>query len=414
MVNPEELTIQAPVARWQRIFLVLGIIGIVFLLVGFAINRQQFWASYLMAYFYIFGFSLTGLGMTMIIYLAGGRWGAAVGDVLRAESAQFWLLAILFVPIAIGAWVFGIYSWTNPVVRKADPIIQGRGLWMTLPMWTLRAVLLFTILILISRYLLSWFQRWDETGDPVYRTRMRNLSGAGLVIVILGVSFGFFDWYMSLEPDWYSTIYGLMLIIGDVLSGWALMLVVFISLRHRFPVREMFSRSLLRDVGSLMVAMTILWAYASFSQFMLIWVGNLADEIPWYLVRGLGSSSTPGWAVLGAIWLTTNFIINFPAIVMRGTRKSGVWLRRIAFLVVIGRFLEAIWLIEPDLVPTAPLASHWVDIAAVVGLGGIWMYFFLGQVRQRLTAVSPAAIFPAHAHVFPVGPSTNPEPGAAE
>jgi hypothetical protein len=175
----------------------------------------------------------------------------------------------------------------------------------------------------------------------------------------------------------------------------------------------MISRNLMRDLGSLMVAMTILWAYTSFSQFMLIWVGNLGDEIPWYLVRGLGSTEpgSAGWGILAAVWFTMMFIINFPSLVLRGTRKSAEAMGRIGLLVVAGRFLEDIWLVEPDLVPSGAFLNHWIDLAALLGLGGIWMYFFLGQLRNRLTVVRPAAIFPEHMPVYPAGPA-EPQPGA--
>lgn len=419
MVDREQLTVQPVVDRWRQIALIVAIVGIVLLIVGFVLDQRQFWASYLTVWFWLFGLSLGGIFMSMIHYLGGGRWGAAVGDVLRSEAALFGLLAILFIPIVLGAWLFPVthlYPWTDPALRASDPIIQSRGFYMTLPGWTIRAIIFIGGIWLIAHFLSRWFRLWDDTGEVTYRIRLRNVAGVGMVIVFMFASFGFFDWTMSLEPDWYSTMYSFMLNIGDTLSGWALMIFIYTRLRNRFPVREMISRTLMRDLGSLMVAMTILWAYTSFGQFMLIWVGNLGDEIPWYLIRGLGSSElgSQGWAILGAVWLTTNFVINFPALVLRGTRKSAEAMGRVALMVVIGRFLEDIWLIEPDLVPHGALLSHWIDIAAFLGVGGIWMYFFLGQLRNRLTVVRPAAIFPEHHRTFAVGPNTAPRPGAAE
>lgn len=414
MAQRQVETVQGPIERWRGIALIIGIVGLVLTVVGFVVNQQQFWASYLTAWFYVFGLSLAGILMSVAHYLGGGRWGAAVGDVLRSQAALFWLLGIMFIPIVIGAWFFGIYPWSHPEVYQHDPQVLARGVWMTLWFWTLRTVILWAALIVVSRYLLHWFRLWDETGDPVYRRRLRNLAGASTVIVILGVTFGFFDWTMSLEPDWYSSIYGLMLILGDVLCGWAFMVFVFTRLRFRYPVNEMMSRNLMRDLGSLMIAMTILWAYTTYSPMMLVWVGNLTQEIPWYLKRGFGEPANYAWSVLAAVWGTTNFVINFPALVMRGTRKSPIWLGgRIVVLVMIGRFLEDIWLIEPDLVQNFPIWSHWVDVAAILGLGGIWLYFFLGQLGQRLSVVRPAAIFPEHTPVYPLGPEGEPLPRPA-
>lgn len=406
MVEQERLTVQPVIARWRGISLVVGIIGIVLTIVGLVLNPEQFFASYLSAWLWVAGLSTAGLAMSMVHYLGGGRWGAAVGDVLRAQSALWWLLAIMFLPIFIGAWVARFYPWSQPAIRATDPYIQARGIWMTLPFWSIRTILYFVGWILIAHYLLKWFRIWDETGDPVYRRRLRNLSGAGFVFFFLSFSYAVFDWTMSMEPDWWSSIYGMMLVIGESLGGWAFMIFIYSSLRNRWPVSAMISRPLMRDLGSLMIANTILWAYTTFSQFMLIWVGNLNDEIPWYLVR-----LNNGWQWVGTIWMTTNFLINFPVLVMRGTRKNPGSLWGICLLVMIGRFIEDVWLVEPDF-PQVPLLGHWLDIAAVAGLAGIWGWFFFGELGRRLVVVRPAAIFPSH-QVFPVGPSDTPEARAA-
>jgi hypothetical protein len=381
-------TVQPVLARVQQVALGIAVVGIVGSVIGLVANPSQFFQSYLVAFLYCLGLSIGAIGFSMIHYLGGGRWGAAIGDVLRSGASLFWVLAILFIPIVVG--VPHLYSWSNPAVIAADPLLQHKAVWFSLPVWIGRAVLYFAIWILLAYYLDKWFRDWDRTGDPACRRRLRNLSGAGMVLLVLSVSFAMFDWVMSLEPDWTSTIYGLMVLIGHGLAGWALAIFILTRLRHRWPVREFDSWRLWQDLGSLLLANLILWAYTSFDQLMLIWVGNLNDEIPWYLRRMAG-----GWGYLGILIIVCQFAIPFFALVLRGTRRSPVALGRVALLLVITRFLEDILLVEPDF-PTAPLAAHWQDLALVAALGGIWLTLLCRQLQARLVVVRPAAIFPGH------------------
>jgi hypothetical protein len=384
----QERTVQPALERWGQIALVVGVVALIVSAIGLILNPAQFFHSYLVAFLYWFGFCVACTGMIMIHYLGGGRWGAAIGDVLRSGVALWPVVAIMFIPVVLG--VTFIYPWTDPAIVAADPLLRQKAGWLSIPAWLIRAVIYFIAFVLLSRYLNRWFAEWDATGDPVPRRRLRNLSGGGMVLLILGVSFAMFDWVMSLEPDWTSTIYGLMYTIGHALSGWAFAIFVLARLRHRWPVSEYNSWQLWRDLGSLMLAMVILWTYTSFDQFMLIWVANLSDEIPWYLNRITG-----GWEYLAILMIFTQFVIPFGLLVLRGTRKSAANLTIVTMVVFLGRFLEEIWLVQPDLRPS-PFINHWTDLTLWLGLGGIWLTLFLRQLRGRLVGVRPWGIFPSH------------------
>jgi hypothetical protein len=392
VVNEPAQSVQPVLERAQRVTLLVGISGLVLSVLGLIFNPSQFFQSYLVAFLWVLGLSLGALGFSMIHYLGGGRWGAAIGDVLRSGSSLFWLLAILFIPIVVG--IPTLYSWANPAVIAADPALQHKAGWFSIVAVVIRAIVYFGSWIIISRYLNRWFREWDQTGDPRLRRSLRNLSGGGLVVVVLTASFAMFDWVMSLEPDWVSTIFGLMLLAGHLLAGWALTIFVATRLRHWWPIREMASWQLWRDIGSLQLAMVIIWSYLTFDQFMLIWVGNLNAEIPWYLRRFAN-----GWDSVAIFWVCTQFAISFLMLVQRGTRKSPVALGWVTLLLVLGRFIELIWLVEPDF-PPVPLINHWQDLTLLLGLGGIWGTFYVRQLRARLDVVRPAAIHPHH---IPVG-----------
>jgi hypothetical protein len=388
VISDRALTVQPVLERVQRLAMIVGIAGLVLSVIGLIVDRAQFFQSYLVAFLFVFGLSVGALGYSMIIYLAGGGWGAAIGDVLRSSAALFWLLAILFVPIVVG--IPSLYGWANPAVIAADPLLQHKAGWLNVVVWLARAIVYFAVWILVSRYLDRWFQEWDRTGSPRARRALRNLSGGGMVLVILTVSFAMFDWVMSLEPDWTSTIYGLMLIAGHALAGWGLAIFTLSRLRSWWPVREFSTWQLWRDLGSLFLANLIIWTYFSFDQLMLIWIGNLNEEIPWYLRR-----MSNGWEIVGLVVLIAQFVVPFFSLVLRGTRKNPVALGRVALLLVLAHFVEDIWLVEPDFTPSS-IVNHWQDLTLLLALGGIWLTLFARQLRLRLVVVRPAAIIGEH------------------
>jgi len=297
-----------------------------------------------------------------------------------------------------------LYLWSDRAAMASDPGFAHKALWMSLPVWTGRAIIYFAIWILLAFFLDRWFLQWDKTGDPSVRRYLRNLSGVGMVLLFLSGSFAMFDWVMSLEPEWTSTIYGAMVLLGHSMAAWAFAIFVLAQLRHRWPVREMVSWRQWQDLGSLLLANVILWAYLSFDQFMLIWVGNLNDQIPWYLRR-----MTNGWDIVGVVIILGQFAVPFLALVLRGVRRNPVALASVALLLFSCRFLEEILLVEPDF-PAVSILGHWQDLALLLALGGIWLTLFLRQLRGRLVAVRPYAIFPEHA-ITAVAPG-EPSPGS--
>jgi hypothetical protein len=334
----------------------------------------------------------------MIHYLGGGRWGAAVGDFLRAGAATWPLVTVLFLPILIGMFLNQIYPWTDPTLASRDPFFAHHAAWSSIPAWIVRAIIYFVVLNLLARALDVWFYEWQDTGDPAVRRRMRNLSGAGMVLLILLVSYATFDWVMSLEPDWWSTIYGLLYVVGMGMSGLALTTTMVNRLRIYWPVAPVVSKYLSRDLGSLQIATIILWGYMSFDQVMLIWVGNLNEEIPYYLARGMNGIQSNGWAIVGFLVALLGFAIPFCSLVLRPVRYN-IWvLARVTLLIVLVRILQEIWYVEPDF-PSVPIYFHLLDVSLFMALGGIWFWFYTRQLHRRLNVVRPAGIFPVHTPV---------------
>lgn len=402
MIESEQ-TVQPALERAQRTATILAGLGVVLAIVGLAVDPTQFVQSYLVAFLYCFGLSIGCLLYLMIHYLAGGRWGAAIGDILRSAASLFWLVALMFIPVVLA--VPRLYLWSDRAAMASDPGFAHKALWMSLPAWLGRAVIYFAIFILVTFFLDRWFARWDRTGAPDLRRSLRNLSGGGMVLVFLAGSWAMFDWVMSLEPEWTSTIYGAMLVVGHALAAFAFAIFVLVRLRNWWPVRQMVSTRQWEDLGSLLLANVLMWAYLAFDQYMLIWVGNLNDEIPWYLRR-----MTTSWEIVGVVVILGQFAIPFLALVLRGVRRNPVALGWIALLIFSCRFLEDIFLVEPEF-PAVGILQHWQDLALLLALGGIWLTLFLRQLRARQVVVRPYARFPEHVVTLAPG---RPAVGSAE
>jgi hypothetical protein len=406
VTNPpiEAETVQPTLERAQRVLLVVAVVGVVLSLIGLVVDRSQFFQSYLAAYLWVLGLTLGTLGVSIIHYLAGGRWGAAVGDVVRSGASLVWLMPILFIPIIIGIPV--LYPWANPATVAADPLLQHKAGWYTIPFWLIRAAIYFASWFLVSRYLDRWFRHWDKTGNPRFRWMLRNLAGGGVVLVVMTVSFAMFDWVMSLQPDWDSSIYGLLLVAGFTLSGWAITIQTLSRLRHWWPVSGFAAGQMWVDISSLMLANLIVWMYFSFSQFMLVWVENLNDEIPYFIPR-----VTNGWGAVALAVLLIQFAATFLTLIQRGTRKSAVALQVVTVSLLVWRFVEMVWYVEPTFPPSS-IVYHWQDLALLLALGGIWGTLFVRQLRARLVVLREVAIYPEHELSRPAPGATH-VPGAA-
>jgi hypothetical protein len=389
VTNEPTQTVQPALERAQRVLSVVAVVGVILSVVGLVVDRSQFFQSYLAAYLWVLGVTLGPLGISIIVYLAGGRWGAAIGDVIRSAASLTWLLPILFIPIIVG--VPTLYPWSDPKVLAADASTQHLMGWYSLVPWLVRAVIYFACWILLSRFLDSWHQEWDKTGNPRVRRAMRNLAGGGVVALAMTVTFATFDWVMSLEPAWESSIFGLLMIAGFMLTGWAIAINTMSRLRENWPIQPTAaSPQLWRDLGGFTLANLIVWMYFSFSQFMLIWVENLNDEIPYFIKR-----LTNGWDMVALAVLLIQFAVTFLALVQRGTRKSANALLFVSTSILIMRFVEMVWYVEPEFAPSS-IVNHWQDLAVLAAVGGTWGVLFVRQLRARLVTLRSVAIYPEH------------------
>ncbi len=275
----------------RRGALVVGVVGSLLTLLGAFLDPGRFFHAYLVAYVYWLGLGLGCLGVVMVYHLTGGGWGIAIRRLLEAGAGTLPYMAVLFLPLVFG--LHDLYEWTHTEAVMADPVLSKKVAYLNIPFFLVRAVVYFAAWLALGHFLDRWSGEQDRTGDPALVVKLRKLSGAGIVLYAFTMTFAAFDWVMSLQPHWFSTIFGMLFIAGQGLGALAIV-VVFAS---RLSVREDFgpvlAPTILNDVGNLLLAFVMIWAYLAFSQLLIIWSGNLPEEITWYLHRISG-----GWSVI--------------------------------------------------------------------------------------------------------------------
>lgn len=365
----------------QQRMLIAGAVGAVISVLGFLLNSRQFFQSYLMAYMLWLGVTLGCLALGMVHQLSGGAWGVLIRRPIGAAARVIPLMTVLFLPIALG--VMRIYPWTNADLVAHDEVLQHKQLYLNVPFFLTRAAIYFLAWNALSYFLNRWSLEQDRTGDPRIARRMQMLSGGGLVVYGLTITFASFDWMMSLEPHWYSTIYGVLILGGQGLSALAFLIIVLVWLSRRAPLDQIVLPAHFHDLGNLMLAFVMLWAYFSFSQYLIIWAGNLPAEIGWYLHR-----MQTGWRPIAAVLMLFHFALPFVVLLSRTVKRQGRLLVRVAIAVLVVRLVDLWWLIGPEF-HTEGIAVSWMDAWIPLSMGAIWCAAFVHQLRGR-------AILPIH------------------
>ena len=290
--------------RLQQRMFVAGGVGAVLSAIGVLLNPSQFLQSYLMAYMLWLGITLGCLALGMIHQLSGGAWGVLIRRPIGAATRVLPVMTALFLPIAFG--ISRMYPWTNADLVAHDEMLRHKQLYLNAPFFLVRAAFYFLVWNAISYLLNAWSLEQDRTGNPSIARRMQVLSGGGLVAYGLTITFASFDWLMSLEPHWFSTIYGVLIMGGQGLSSLAFLITALVWLVRRPPLRDIVMPSHFHDLANLMLAFVMLWAYFSFSQYLIIWSGNLPEEIAWYQHR-----LQTGWRFVAISLVMFHFVVPF-------------------------------------------------------------------------------------------------------
>lgn len=384
---------KAEIGRIQTI--ALGIGGLCTLIVlGAAIAapayREEALRGWLLGFIFWSGIGFGGIGITMLQYLTGGAWGVVVRQIVGAASRTLPLIFLLFIPIMIAAYSGDLYAWSRVDLitdELAKHAIEHRGSFQTPMMWIIRTIAYFAVFGVIVFLLNKWSAQQDGATNyeesASFLGRATAFSGPTMVFYVLIVTFASVDWVMSLDVSWFSTIWGLLFAIGWALSCFCFTVIILAFFYDKAPMNRVLGKRHFHDLGKLMLALVMVWAYFNFSQYLIIWSGNLPEETQWYLTRMNG-----GWGAFGVFLLVFHFAVPFVILLSREVKRKPKMLALVAAFILFMRLSDMFYLIEPSpMIGGAVNMSGFhitlFDVLGPLGVGGLWVWYFFVQLQKR-------------------------------
>lgn len=385
-MDPHAVEMETPaVGRLQSRGVLIGAAGLLAGLAGGFLTvsgeeavlglSPQFYQGWLIGFLFCLGLAVGSLALLMLQHLSGGQWGLVGRRIFEAGAGTLPLVALYFLPVLLGIPV--LFEWSHPEVVAANPVIAFKEPFLNVPFFLVRAVVYFAIWMLCMWLLNRWSagqDRGDVAVTPADSVRFRTVSAPGLLFLTLAVTFASVDWIMSLEAEWYSTIFGLIMVTGYGLSALSLAILVLSMVAGSRAMASTVTPRHFHDLGKLLLAFVMLWAYLAFSQFLIVYSGNLPEEIPYYLKRMQGF-----WGAISLLIVVGHFSLPFLLLLSRNLKRHGGLLARVAVFIIAMRLVETIWLV----VPAFQMSLHWLHLVLPIGLTGLWLFVFARNLRSR-------------------------------
>jgi hypothetical protein len=363
------------VGRLQRTALFIGLIGLVLCVIGYKKSPDSFLHSYLVAFLFVLGLSLGSLGLLMLQHLTGGNWGIVIRRPLESATRSLPLVLILFAPIFFGM-KYLYAAWLDAPASGEGSLSKFQQSWLTPGGFKLRALIYFAVWLILMFIFNRWSREQDANReDRSLRRRFKMFAGPGIILYVFAMSFAAIDWVMSISPHWASTIYGFLFVAGQLISSMSLMIAVIVLLAQAEPLKSAIHERHLHDLGKLLLAFVMLWAYFSFSQLLITWSGNLPEEISFYRSRMYGQ-----WGIVSVLILIFHFFVPFFLLLSRDLKRKASALPKVAIWLILMRLVDLYWTTRPEFTSRA-IPSVW-DLAAVMALGGLWFGVFAWQLKQ--------------------------------
>lgn len=348
---------------------------------GYAYTREAFYPAYLTAYLFWLGMALGCLSVAMLHGLTGGAWGVAIRRVIEAGFQTLPLMALLFAPLWLG--VERIYEWANPDVVQHNELLAYKAAYLNVVWFHRRAIIYFVTWIVFGWLLILSSPNDDPQADSRRSRRLQRTSALGLIAYGLTITLAVVDWVMSLEPEWFSTMYGVLYICGQAVSGTSFAIVAVVLLGRFEPWSRTVTAQRRHDLGNLLLAFVMFWAYVAFMQYLVIWSGNLPEENVWYLRRSQG-----GWQYVVISLMALHFAVPFLLLLSRNRKRDPAGIFRVALLLLAMRYVDLYWLIVPGFQHGESSAGgpaiHWLDLAAMAAIGGVWLAVFSWRLLARV------------------------------
>ncbi len=363
------------IARWRMPSLIIGIIGLALSAVGYMISPETFFRAYLPSFLFWFSIVAGSLAVLMLQYITGGEWGLMIRRPLGASARTMLWMVLFFVPIVLGLKY--LYPWADVQWAMADETVRQKIDWLNWKRFVLFAAIYFGIWNLWAWRIRSLSLSFYKDRSPYTELTRRKWAASGLVMIVLTLTFASIDWMMSTEPKWSSTMYGITFVVGCALSALAFVTFFLTRLASTPAMGGVLKQVHLRDLGNLMLAFVMFYAYTTFSEFLLIWYANIHEEIPHYLVRSNGV-----WGAVALGIAMFHFFLPFGMLLMRPIKDKANTIAVVAVIIIVMRYVAIYWLVAPSWYGPH-FTWSWMSLTTLLGIGGVWMWAFIGQLRGQ-------------------------------
>jgi hypothetical protein len=386
MVDGGKFSAPAEIDALRMPLLGLGGIAFIIWIVGTYFDVEQGLRSWLIGFIFWGGLCFGSIGLLMLQYMTGGAWGVVLRRIFEAGSRTLPLVALCFVPLAFGVYFHRVYEWT--VMPSTEHAIEARGIFLLPWTWILRSIVYFVLFGVMAFLLNDWSAKQDRTDNyedaATLLARMSRFSGPAMVFWSLTVTFAAVDWTLTLDPHFFSTIWGLLFVIGWGLATLSFGAIILAYLSDKRPMDGVLDKRHFHDIGKLMLAMVMVWAYFNLSQWLIVWSGNIPEETAWYLTR-----MKSGWFWIGVVLILFHFAAPFLILLQQDFKRKPKLLATLAVFILLMRAVDYFFLIGP----TPRIEAHggeqgafiisYLDFVALIAVGGIWLWYFFGQLRAR-------------------------------
>lgn len=373
-INQEPRHLGAGGGRVLRLSALIAVLGLAASLgLGAAAGSARFYQAYLVNFAFFLSLSLGALFFVLIQHVTGATWSVVVRRLAETLAANLPWLGLLAIPVLLG--MRQLYPWSDPVHAAHDPLLAAKAPYLNPGFFIVRLAIYFLVWTWLSLYYYRRSCAQDATGDLAHTHGMQRLSGPGLVLFALTVSFASFDLLMSLNPHWFSTIFGVVIFAGSMMSCYATLALTGLWLTKNGELTHTITTANLHDAGKMMFGFTVFWAYVSFSQYYLIWYGNIPEETAWYYRR-----LQDGWQSIGLLLILGHFIVPFWVLMSRHVKRNRTMLGIGAGWMLLMHFVDLYFMVMPTL--HHGLHPHWADLTAVLGIGGLYIAFFARRLAS--------------------------------
>ena len=376
----------------EKTAIIAGIVGVIISIAGFVVNRGYFFHSYLTAW----GFSATigvgGLFFVMLHHLVDATWSVVIRRIAENVMMALVMITPFFIPILFG--LHDLYHWTHPDLVASDHILQGKAAYLNIPFYIIRTVIFIGAWLFLVWRLYKMSITQDSDGSVSWNAKLRKISAPGMLVFAVTLTFSSFDWYMSLNAHWYSTIFGVYIFGGAVISSLSFITLIAIYLREKGVLADIVTFEHFHDLGKLMFAFTVFWGYIAFAQYFLIWYGNIPEETIWFHTRWDGS-----WHFFSLVLVFGHFVLPFVLLISRGTKRNLKIMKFTAVWLLLMHWVDLFWVVMPSYTSNV-WSSIWIDLGTMLTVGGFGYWYFWKKLSSQAVIPVNDPRLEASIHLF--------------